>query len=159
MDSLGGRPVLRVPCCGRIPHRLAAMGPPNVGDCDANHEISSRECRSRGCRAAARPSGMAATCTQPRHSVCNSYQCSLLSHTPHDRTGPGVAGHLHGCTPVRALFVMGLDRRRARWCDPNSDNHCLGRWYLNDGERCLSSKMAQRSHRARRGSLWSPQGH
>ena len=143
MDSLGGRRVLRLPHCGGIPHRLAVMGPPNVGDCGANRDISSRECRSRRCRAAARPSGMATAYTQPRYSVCDTCQRDLLSHTPHDRTKPGVARHLHRRASLRALFVVGLGRRRARRCGANGDCDCLDRWYLDDGERCLGSEMAQ----------------
>jgi hypothetical protein len=143
MDTLGGRRVLRLPRCGGIPHRLAGMGPPNVGDCDANHEISSREWRSRGCRAAARPSGMTTTFTQPYHSVCNPCQRGLLSHTPHDRTEPGVARHIHRCASLRAVFVVGIGRRRARRCGAEGDRDCVDRWYLDDGDRCLGSEMAQ----------------
>ena len=57
---------------------------------------------------------------------------------------PGVARPLHRCASLRALFVMGLGRRRARWCGANGDCDCYGRWYLDDGKRCLGSKMAQR---------------
>jgi len=143
MDSMGGGRVLRPSPCGGISYRLAGMGPPNVGDCDANHEIPSRECRSRGCCAAARPGWMATTCTQPHHSVCDPCQRGLLSHTPYNRTEPGVARSLHRCASLRALFVMGLGRRRARWCGANGDCGRHGRRHLDDGKRCLGREMAQ----------------
>jgi len=144
MDPLGGRRVLRLPRVGGIRHRLAGMGSSNVGDRDANREISSRECRSRGYRAAARQSGMATTCTQPCHPGCDPGQRGLLSHTPHDRAEPGVARRLHRCASLRALFVVGLDRRCARRRGANGDCDRRGRWYFDDGGRCAGSEMAQR---------------
>jgi hypothetical protein len=159
MDPLGGRRVLRMPRCRGVPHRLAGMGSPNVGDCDANHESSSCECSSRTCRAAACPSGMAAACAQPRHSVRDPCQRDLLSHTPHDRTEPSVAGRLHRCASLRALLVLGLGRLRPRRCAPDGDCHCLGHWYFDDGEYCLVSQMAQQSNLWRVASIDSDRGY
>src|SRR5258708_5600040 len=95
------------------PHRLAGVGAPDAGHCDGNDGIPDREFGSRGCRASARPSGMATTCTKPCDSVCDPCQRGLLSHI---RRGPwwaprtAIATGLVGGTLLMAGVVVG-----ARW--------------------------------------------
>lgn len=143
MDALDSSCVLRPPCGGGIPYRLAGVGPDDVRDCDANHKVPNYQFCSCGCRATAGPSGMETTLTQPRHPLCNVYQRGLFSHPSHHCTEPRVARSLHRHASLPALFLVCTCRRCARWCAANNDCCCRCRWYAAHGERRLGREVAQ----------------
>lgn len=144
MDPLGSRGLVRPSRRGRISHRLAGMGPRHARNCDANNGISVRERSSRDHRGAARASRLATTRAQPGHPISHPRQRHLLSHTSHDRTAPPVPRRLHRYASISAIFVLGVNRSRARWRGSKGDCNCTGRRHSDDGRRSRWSEVDHR---------------
>src|SRR4051794_8628182 len=103
MDPVDGGRLLHATPCGGISHGLAGLGARDAGDHNAHHNVPNCECSSCDCGTAACSRRMATTCTQPPHSIRDSCQCALLSHTPHCCAAQGIARHLHRCASVSAV--------------------------------------------------------
>jgi hypothetical protein len=76
----------------------------------------------------------------PSATLANAAFFHILPTILQGRVSPGLYTATVLYLPFSWWAMVG---RRARRTAPKSDYDCLGRWYLNDGERCLRSEMAQ----------------